>query len=561
MSAFFKGRKEETKILFIYRYVSLIITSIFYSINEIEHTNTKKIFIIFCLSTAAIILSYLYIICENSKKNIKILLFIETISNSILLIPSGGLNSPFIWYTLNTILISSLFLKREFIWINIFLYLILTTCISHFAYNYNLNLLNFLKHQSNLILSMIMIIISIYLTSIYINQTKGKNKELEELNAELKTANQMITVSFDHIKALYQSLSIFSNQGNVEGIINKLFAYIKDVTKTDAVFFYDMKDEEYELLSKGIEKDKKLIEDEIINNLKEILESKNPGEISVQNVRYVIVPVGNNYLYYGVLGFEVTNEKEGLVYQNNLQQVKFLSELTSITLERINMEEINDRLLISEEQNRIANEIHDSVLQRLFGMSCGVFSLIKRLDNCSTVEITEELNQFRETTDMVMKELRDKIYGLSWKKSGQNSFVKDIKRYIEEIKRFNNMNIPFTITGNIELLSNNQKRALYRIICEALGNAVRHGKAENVEINLCINSEFASLNVKDDGMGFDTHLIDAERSKGLGIHNMVQLAESLKGDIEIQSKIGSGTIIDLTVPTDTLVLRKGESKP
>jgi nitrate/nitrite-specific signal transduction histidine kinase len=239
---------------------------------------------------------------------------------------------------------------------------------------------------------MIMIIISIYLTSIYINQTKGKNKELEELNAELKTANQMITVSFDHIKALYQSLSIFSNQGNVEGIINKLFAYIKDVTKTDAVFFYDMKDEEYELLSKGIEKDKKLIEDEIINNLKEILESKNPGEISVQNVRYVIVPVGNNYLYYGVLGFEVTNEKEGLVYQNNLQQVKFLSELTSITLERINMEEINDRLLISEEQNRIANEIHDSVLQRLFGMSCGVFSLIKRLDNCSTVEITEELS-------------------------------------------------------------------------------------------------------------------------------------------------------------------------
>ena len=142
MSAFFKGRKEETKILFIYRYVSLIITSIFYSINEIEHTNTKKIFIIFCLSTAAIILSYLYIICENSKKNIKILLFIETISNSILLIPSGGLNSPFIWYTLNTILISSLFLKREFIWINISVQKN-SKCLTIMMYQFGIEGLNF----------------------------------------------------------------------------------------------------------------------------------------------------------------------------------------------------------------------------------------------------------------------------------------------------------------------------------------------------------------------------------------------------------------------------------
>lgn len=559
MSTFFKERKEETKILFIYRYVSLITTSIFYFVNEIEHTKDKKIFIIFCLSIAAIILSYLYIIYENSKKNIKILLLIETISNCVLLIPSGGLNSPFIWYTLNTILISSLFLKRGYIWINIILYILLSVSISQFTYNYDLNILDFLRDQSNLVLSFIMIIASIHLISIYINRTKQKNKRLEELNAELKTANYMIIESFDHIKALYQSLSIFSNQGNVEGLINILFEHIKNITKTDAVFFYDMRDEEYEMLSRDLKQDIKLIENDITSNLKEILESKNPGELSIEDGRYVIVPVGDNYPYYGVLGFEATNAKEGLVYQNNLQQIQFLSDLISIALERIDIEEINDRLLISEEQNRIANEIHDSVLQRLFGMSCGVFSLIKRLDNCSSAEIVEELNQFRETTDTVMKEIREKIYGLSWKKSGQSSFIKDIKKYIEDIKRFNNINIPFTIVGNIELLTNNQKKALYRIICEALGNAVRHGKAENIEVSLHINIEFVNLNIKDDGIGFDTSLVDSKKSKGLGIQNMLQLAESLRGDIGIQSNVGSGTMIDLTLPTNTLILMKGEA--
>lgn len=559
MSTFFKERKEETKILFIYRYVSLITTSIFYFVNEIEHTKDKKIFIIFCLSIAAIILSYLYIIYENSKKNIKILLLIETISNCVLLIPSGGLNSPFIWYTLNTILISSLFLKRGYIWINIILYILLSVSISQFTYNYDLNILDFLRDQSNLVLSFIMIIASIHLISIYINRTKQKNKRLEELNSELKTANYMIIESFDHIKALYQSLSIFSNQGNVEGLINILFEHIKNITKTDAVFFYDMRAEEYEMLSRDLKQDIKLIENDITSNLKKILESKNPGEISIEDGRYVIVPVGDNYPYYGVLGFEATNAKEGLVYQNNLQQIQFLSDLISIALERIDIEEINDRLLISEEQNRIANEIHDSVLQRLFGMSCGVFSLIKRLDNCSSAEIVEELNQFRETTDTVMKEIREKIYGLSWKKSGQSSFIKDIKKYIEDIKRFNNINIPFTIVGNIELLTNNQKKALYRIICEALGNAVRHGKAENIEVSLHINIEFVNLNIKDDGIGFDTSLVDSKKSKGLGIQNMLQLAESLRGDIGIQSNVGSGTMIDLTLPTNTLILMKGEA--
>jgi signal transduction histidine kinase len=255
----------------------------------------------------------------------------------------------------------------------------------------------------------------------------------------------------------------------------------------------------------------------------------------------------------------VTNEKEGFVYKNNIHQIQFLSELISIALERIDLEELNDRLIISEEQNRIANEIHDSVLQRLFSMSCGVFSLIKKIPSYSTTETIEELNQFREMTDTVMKELRDKIYGLSWKKAGQSSFITDVKKYIEDIKKFSNVNIPFTIIGSIELLSCNQKRALYRIICEGIGNAVRHGKAKNIEVNLHINPEFVSLSIMDDGIGFDVSLVDANKAKGLGIQNMNQLVQSLQGDIEIDSAPGSGTSIKLAIPNNTMVLRGGES--
>ncbi len=559
MNTFFKNRLEESKILFIYRYISLLLTSTFYFSNQSEHTISRKIFIILCLTIAAIILSYLYLIFENSKKTIKILLLIEIISNSILLIPSGGIKSPFIWYTLNTILISSLFLKKRYLWINILLYIFLTSSIAYLSNNYDLNILNFAKEQSSLILSIVMIIASIQVLSIYIRQTKEKSKKLEEVNEELQSANIMITESFEYINALYQSVSIFSNKGNVEGLINILFDHIKNITRTNTVFYYDTSDKVYKMISKGNENIINLIEDKITSSLSEILESKTPTEIAIVNARFVAMPVGNHYQHYGILGFKVTNEKEGFVYKNNIHQIQFLSELISIALERIDLEELNDRLIISEEQNRIANEIHDSVLQRLFSMSCGVFSLIKKIPNYSTNEMIEELNQFREMTDTVMKELRDKIYGLSWKKAGQSSFITDVKKYIEDIKRFSNANIPFTIIGSIELLSCNQKRALYRIICEGIGNAVRHGKAKNIEVNLHINPEFVSLSIMDDGIGFDVSLVDANKTKGLGIQNMNQLVQSLQGEIEIDSSPGSGTSIKLAIPNNTMVLRGGES--
>ena len=92
--------------------------------------------------------------------------------------------------------------------------------------------------------------------------------------------------------------------------------------------------------------------------------------------------------------------------------------MISVAFDRFYFEEVNERLLISEEQNRIANEIHDSVLQRLFSMSCGIFSLIKKLNKYSLEEMERELNYIRETTDKVMKDLRAKymvLVGKIWK--------------------------------------------------------------------------------------------------------------------------------------------------
>lgn len=550
---------EESQTIFIYRFISLLITSIFYLFNNTEHEIGRKLFIIGCISISAVILSYLYIKFKDSKRSIIVLLFIETVGNSIILIPSGGVNSPFIWYSLNTILLSAVFFKGIYSWINLLVYLLNYYVISYFFTESNLNFIELIKNEPNLILSFIMIIAFIQAWSIFIENTKDKNLKLEEVNAQLELSNETILESMDHIKALYQLFNILSNQGNREGLIKLLFEHIKNITKTNTVFYYDISSEKSKMHYEGDSELLKSLGRNIKEGLQYILEYKIPKEITISNKRFVIIIVESNYTGYGILGFEVTSCKESIVYENNINQIKFLSELISLSFERFYLEDVNDKLLITEEQNRIANEVHDSVLQRLFGMSLGIFSLIKKLDKYSTEELENELNLIRKSADTAMKELRNKIYGLSWKKSGSNSFIKDINSYIEDIKRFNAINIPFSIQGNNELLSLEQKKALYRIICEGIGNAVRHGKAKNIEVSLEISASNSILNIVDDGIGFDINMANKEKTNGLGILNLYQLTESLHGEISIDSNLGNYTMIEVIIPNNLFTLKKEES--
>ncbi len=553
---FFKDKTEESRILVAYRFISLIITSFFYMINYPEHELIRKVMIILCLLVSSIILSYLYPIYEKSQLNIKLLIIIETISNALLLIPSGGIKSPFIWYSLNTILICFIFLNKKYGWINFLVYLLSYGIIIKYFTDNSINILTGLKDESNLLLSLIMIIIAIQFLVTSLKITKEGSKKLESTNNQLETANCMLLESIDHIKDLYQSVNILSNQGNKEGIIKLSYEHIKKITKTSTVFYYDIDNDSNKMISFDDNDILISLEENILENKEIILESDNPFEISISNSKFLIVHVGNNYATYGLLGMEVTNDKESIIYKNYAYQLQFLSELLSSVFERLKLEEVSESLLITEEQNRIADELHDSVLQRLFSLSCGMYATIKNINNYKINDITKELNQFREILDSTMKELREKIYGLSWKKSGSNSFSIDIKKYIEDVKKLNQVSIPFSIRGNMEILSTEQKKALYRMICEGIGNAVRHGKAKNIEIILDISADRIFLSISDDGTGFDLKRVMDDSTRGLGIHNLNYLTEILRGEINIESQSGRGTTLEILLLN---VILKGEA--
>jgi signal transduction histidine kinase len=91
------------------------------------------------------------------------------------------------------------------------------------------------------------------------------------------------------------------------------------------------------------------------------------------------------------------------------------------------------------------------------------------------------------------------------------------------------------------------EQALYRIAQETLANAARHSHASRVNIALLYDTINVSLSIEDDGCGFDT----AQKPKGVGLRSIKERAESIGGQITIESIPGKGTRIEATIPTQS----------
>lgn len=559
----FTKNDKTLNIATIYRYCSLFITSLFYILENDYHNIIKKLIIIACISITAFILNYLYSKNYSSNIYIKILVLIEVLGNSLILIPSGGLSSPYIWYSINTLLVSSIYLNFKYIWINSIIYFINIFYLPSIFIEEQFDL-SFTSQEANLLLSYILIAVIIHVLSDYTKKIQNKSKIIEDTNNELILANNEVNKSISYILEIYKTVHNFSTQQDKDRLVQTIIEYSEKIIDTDnALFIYTDKLNN----EKSLKEITKLIgftslnetRELISNNLHDLTVKPDPILIEFNSKKYVLSSVKNEYKVFGLLVLEIhTNKfKDKFLLKERL---KFITDLSAIVIEKVELEQVNELFLVNEEQNRIANEIHDGVLQKLFSISCCLFSLSNNVNNnIDKNKIISELNLMRKNINESMKDLRSTIYGLSWKKYGDNSFINLIKTYIDDIKALNNIDIKFSYDELIDILSSTSKKALYRIICESIGNAVRHGNATEIEVFLIIESEMIKLEINDNGIGFNVENLINSNNKGLGLDNIQQLTYLLNGNIQIDSKLKKGTKINIILPIEEKRLNMGEN--
>ncbi|MBC8508043.1 MAG: sensor histidine kinase [Anaerolineales bacterium] len=198
-----------------------------------------------------------------------------------------------------------------------------------------------------------------------------------------------------------------------------------------------------------------------------------------------------------------------------------------------------------EERNRLARELHDAVKQQIFALSLTANSVRQLLEK-DTGLATERLAQLEEQAQDVHLEMDALIKQLRPASLRDQGLTPAISEIAKKWEIQHEIPIELSIRGERELPLNIEQ-ALYRIAQEALNNIARHAKAGQISIVLEYDTNQVSLCVKDNGMGFD---LDARRPpQSLGLRSMDERAAEVDGQLDIRSSHGTGTQVQIIVPT------------
>lgn len=200
------------------------------------------------------------------------------------------------------------------------------------------------------------------------------------------------------------------------------------------------------------------------------------------------------------------------------------------------------------EKKRIAQELHDGVLGRLFGARLNLDSLNKFGDQESIESRFNYLNELKN----IEQDIREISHDLNREKFVLiNNFVAIVNNLLEEQKNSHAPDLEWDIEEKIrwDAVSNTAKINLYRILQESLQNINKYAQAQKIEVSIYAENNSITLKVSDNGEGFDTNT----RKKGIGLQNMESRAAECKGTIDVKSKKGKGTIITITIPIEAVV--------
>lgn len=199
-----------------------------------------------------------------------------------------------------------------------------------------------------------------------------------------------------------------------------------------------------------------------------------------------------------------------------------------------------------EERKRLSREIHDGPAQMLANVMMRS-DLIERLFKEYGAEAAlQEVRSLKKMVRDALYEVRRIIYDLRPMALDDLGLSPTLRKYLQTIEEYyQSAKISYHFIGQERRIDSNCEVALFRLIQEAVQNALKHAKANEIIVKVEMTKDSCIVVVKDDGKGFD---LNQKKEKSFGIIGMRERVELLNGEISIDSKIGTGTVVLIQVP-------------
>jgi len=245
---------------------------------------------------------------------------------------------------------------------------------------------------------------------------------------------------------------------------------------------------------------------------------------------------------FGSLRFFYRNPRE--FDDEHCQLAMMIAEQAALAIENSTLRKEVQMVAISNERNRLARELHDSVTQTLFSTSL-IAEVVPRLYEVNKPEAEKRLDEMRRLARGALAEMRTLLMELRPNaiiEATPNELLRHLmdaysSRIGSVIQYTEKIDPKATITGD-------QKLVIYRVAQEALNNVAKHASPNQVKILFHVDPTQISLMVEDDGRGFE---INDVQSNHFGIGFMQERADGIGAQIKIISQPGEGTLVHLII--------------
>ncbi|MFB6469487.1 sensor histidine kinase [Cytobacillus sp. Hz8] len=238
-------------------------------------------------------------------------------------------------------------------------------------------------------------------------------------------------------------------------------------------------------------------------------------------------------------------QRVGKIQRQIAEQVKLSQKLAN---EKAEDQENRIQEIISQERNRLARELHDSVSQQLFAASMMMSAINETKPETDELE-AKQLKMVESMIHQSQLEMRALLLHLRPVALKGKSLKEGMEELLFELSQKVTMKIHWKVEEFP--LDKGIEDHLFRILQESVSNTLRHSKASKLEALLILRDELIIMRIVDDGIGFD---VDENKAGSYGLQNMYDRAVEIGGTLKIVSVKNKGTRLEVKVP----VMKKGE---
>ena len=256
------------------------------------------------------------------------------------------------------------------------------------------------------------------------------------------------------------------------------------------------------------------------------------------------IPLESTENMVGVLS--VATRSKSPIDERDIRLLTAVANWAALAIENARLHQNARRLAVLEERERIGMDLHDGIIQSIFGVGLSlenISHLVKENPQKAQEGIAHAIDDLNHT----IRDLRAYILDLRPRQLNDEDLMDGLRRLVTEYRAHTLAEA--VLTGPKEPLDGLQKNhalVMFHICQEALANAAKHAAAKRVNVSVWVTSERVLMEIQDNGRGFDMKQMSS--SLGHGLANMQTRARNVGGEVDISSTRNGGTTVLAWVP-------------